>query len=230
MSNSNIEQAEQTFLVVNREAAYLKKSALSYAKSHNLELALLRMYERDSGVASRRHGFGSAHHERAKRNRKRISKSPRMARRIANIENLWKNLQKEPIFNFPIERSNFWLSSPFGPRKKPDGKWQFHKGIDMAAPKGTPVKAAGDGTVLEATYVSGYGNTILLAHDNRFKTRYAHLDKIFVHVGQKIKKGDYIGKVGATGSVRKRRGGDGSHLHFEVYAHGRHINPFYFLA
>ncbi len=143
----------------------------------------------------------------------------------------WRKLRQEPLFSWPIDPSLFWVSSQYGPRKKPSGRSGFHKGVDLAAMKGTPVRAAGEGTVVEAGYSLGYGNYITIGHEGAFKTRYAHLDKILVQVGQSVTVGDHIGRVGATGFVRKSKwGGSGSHLHFEVYMNGKAVNPFYFLA
>jgi murein DD-endopeptidase MepM/ murein hydrolase activator NlpD len=117
------------------------------------------------------------------------------------------------------------MSSPFGPRKNPNGSYGFHTGIDLAAVRGTPVKAATSGVVLQAGCYKGYGNMVLLKHDYNVKTRYAHLSKIDVSVGQSVDRGDIIGRVGNTGHVRRRRGRDGSHLHFEVYVAGKRVNP-----
>ena len=130
-------------------------------------------------------------------------------------------------FVWPIERSKFWLSSLFGPRKKPKG---FHNGIDMAALKRTPVKAAATG-VVDQVYEDpvGYGKTIVIKHDNTYKTRYAHLDSMLVNVGQPVQAGMLIGRVGDTGNVHKQ-GRDASHLHFEVYELGKRVNPLYFLS
>ncbi len=128
-------------------------------------------------------------------------------------------------FIWPIQQSRFWLSSFFGsPRKRRNGSCELHSGIDMAALKGTPIKAAQSGEVIEARYASGYGNTVVLKHNEMYTTRYAHLYTFRVHVGQKIKQGMVIGAVGDTGSVRKK-GKDGSHLHFEVCENGTTINP-----
>lgn len=100
----------------------------------------------------------------------------------------------------------------------------MHKAIDMAAMKNTHVMAAAGGKVVEARYASGYGNTILIAHPNGYKTRYAHLNAIKVKLHAIVAAGDLIGTVGETGFIRKR-GKDGSHLHFEVYHGNRAINP-----
>jgi len=138
-------------------------------------------------------------------------------------------LASDILFSWPVERSKCWLSSLFGPRSKPNGAAGFHFGLDMAAFRGTPVTAAAAGIVIEARWARGYGQTIVIAHNRKYKTRYAHLDKILVTVGQKIKRGALIAKVGATGNVRTT-GTDGSHLHFEVHAFNRQVNPLYFLA
>lgn len=124
----------------------------------------------------------------------------------------------------PMQRSHYWLSSYFGPRKKPNGQWGFHYGLDMAANRGTPIQSVADGVVEIAQTESGYGNTIVIAHDEVYKTRYAHLDEILVTVGQTVQQGDLIGKVGDTGFTRKM-GKDASHLHLEVYENGTQINP-----
>ncbi|MFC1843160.1 M23 family metallopeptidase [Candidatus Dependentiae bacterium] len=132
--------------------------------------------------------------------------------------------------SWPIERSRFWISSLYGPRKKRSGAWGFHYGVDMAALKGTPVCAAYTGIVLEARYASGYGNTIVVAHSRKYKTRYAHLSKILVKVGQKVRRGKIIGRVGDTGYVRSSKGRDASHLHFELIEFGKKINPLPFIS
>lgn len=228
--NNDTQDSQSKFLVVNREPDYLKKSALSYARLHNLEWAIQMMYESETWVLkttkAKKHKHRKSHTHLASSG---FTNSEEKFRQ-PNVERLLKKLQREPIFSWPLSKSQFWLSSMFGPRKKINGSWGFHTGIDMAAPRGTLIKAAGDGTVVQAGYSSGYGNTILIMHDSKFKTRYAHLDKILVSVGQKVKQGDYIGKVGATGFVRKSKSGDGSHLHFEVYVYSKHVNPLYFLA
>jgi len=99
----------------------------------------------------------------------------------------------------------------------------------MASLKGTPVCAAYTGIVVEARYAKGYGNTIVIAHSRKYRTRYAHLSKILVKVGQKVKRGAMIGRVGDTGYVRSSNGKDASHLHFELIEFGKKINPLPFI-
>lgn len=136
--------------------------------------------------------------------------------------------QRDFVFSWPIDLQNFWLSSLFGPRRRPNGHVEFHHAIDMAACKGTPVKAAASGKVILAQNLSGYGNCVMLEHNSRYKTRYAHLHRIMVRPGQLVETGEVIGSVGDTGLVRKS-GRDASHLHFEVHQDGRRVNPLGFL-
>jgi murein DD-endopeptidase MepM/ murein hydrolase activator NlpD len=132
---------------------------------------------------------------------------------------------RDITFAWPIERSQFWLSSFFGPRRG-----GFHRGIDMAAIKGTKVKSAGAGTVIEAGYIRGYGKRVVVLHSPKYKTRYAHLDTIKVKVGQKVETGTLLGTVGSTGHTYSVHKSDASHLHFEVCIYGKQINPLYFLV
>lgn len=218
-----------TFLVVNREPAYLRESATAYARKHNVAWALGELYAADAWVAS------TATNKRAvlkKRAPARLQKKVVRAQTLSKSMLLKKTpaIVKNPIFSWPIERSRFWISSPFGPRKN-KGKFRFHYGLDMAAAKGTPVVAAASGVVVEAEQkTTGYGTTVVIAHNKKYKTRYAHLSKLFVTVGQKVARGEHIGDVGNTGSVRSRWGGDGTHLHFEVQVFGKKVNPIYFLS
>lgn len=131
-------------------------------------------------------------------------------------------------FICPLDRSRFWLSSLFGARKKPNGQVGFHYGIDMASQRGTDVYAAAPGVVEYAGCAPGYGNTIVIVHDKVYKTRYAHLDEIHVTKNQRVKQGTTIGAVGDTGFTISQ-GQDGSHLHFELYEHGKQVNPLLFI-
>lgn len=125
-------------------------------------------------------------------------------------------------FDWPIDLCEFWISSLYGMRNK-----KMHSGVDMAALKGTLVKAAENGVILLANLaMPGYGNMVEVKHSGKITTRYAHLDKILVSVGQKVKKGQPIGTVGATGNVR---GADPSHLHFEILKKGVQVDPLKYL-
>lgn len=112
---------------------------------------------------------------------------------------------------------------PFGYRNHPIyHRWIFHKGIDLAADVGRNVYATGDATVQLADQGQphrGYGKQILLDHEFGYQTRYAHLSQIFVKAGERVVRGQLIGKVGRSGGVT------GPHLHYEVIHAGNVVNP-----
>ena len=131
------------------------------------------------------------------------------------------------VFSWPVAQDSFWISSFFGPRRM--GRVvRMHAGIDLAALKGTPVKAAAGGKVIKSCYEFGYGNTIVIEHNRKYKTRYAHLDASFVGPGDVVLRGQKIGAVGDTGFVQSE-GNNASHLHFEVYAFNKQVNPIRYL-
>ena len=101
---------------------------------------------------------------------------------------------------------------------KTGGK-RMHKGVDFAASVGTPIYSTGEGVVVQAGWQSGYGRLITVRHDFGIETRYAHLSKIRVKVGQRVSRGDRIGDMGASGRVT------GVHLHYEVRVNGAPVNP-----
>lgn len=113
------------------------------------------------------------------------------------------------------------MTSTFGPRKHPIlGTVRIHKGVDWAAPVGTPVAAAYDGVIAYQGDGAGYGNVIRIQHEGGRETRYAHLSKFATAgAGTKVKAGDIIGYVGTTGLST------GPHLHFEVYQNGEAVDP-----
>jgi len=106
------------------------------------------------------------------------------------------------------------LTSPYGRR---DGR--THRGIDVAAPVGTPVRAVRDGTVAYAGWKGGYGNTVDIAHDGGQVTRSAHQSELLVRTGEEVERGQVVGRVGTTGSST------GPHLHFEVRMGGNDLDP-----
>ena len=107
-----------------------------------------------------------------------------------------------------------YVTSTFGPR------WgRNHNGLDIAHNTGDPIYAAFDGVVKECHYENGYGNKILIQHENNIETIYGHLSKFEINVGDNVRKGDLIGRVGSTGRST------GPHLHFEVRVNGTPVNP-----
>lgn len=94
-----------------------------------------------------------------------------------------------------------------------------HKGMDIAAPYGTKIVAAADGEVTYSGWMGGYGNLIIITHENGIQTYYGHCSKLISKVGDEVKAGDEIAKVGSTGFST------GNHLHFEIRKNGTQINP-----
>ncbi len=123
----------------------------------------------------------------------------------------------------PIRDGKKRIISGFGPRFHPILKVKrFHSGIDITAPRGTPVYASGDGTVAKSSRLSGYGISVLVNHGFGYQSLYAHLSKTAVRPGQKVKRGELIGYIGNTGlSVSP-------HLHYEIIKNGKKVNPVHY--
>ena len=112
------------------------------------------------------------------------------------------------------------LTSYYGPRNLGMGTSNFHRGIDIAAPSGTPVGAARSGTVTYAGWSNqGYGNLVKVRHAGGAETWYAHFSSIAVSVGEHVSQGEIVGRVGSTGLST------GPHLHFELHEAGRALDP-----
>ena len=130
-----------------------------------------------------------------------------------------KNVKKS-ILKTPLDGAR--LSSSFGMRKHPiSGFNKMHKGVDFAAPKGTPIYAGGNGVIEYIGRNGGYGNYIRIRHNNNYKTAYAHLSnfKKGISKGTRVNQGDVIGFVGSTGVST------GPHLHYEIIFNNKQINP-----
>ena len=124
-------------------------------------------------------------------------------------------------FRWPVSGR---VTSYFGGRKSPGGIGSTnHKGIDIAAPRGTPVYAADGGTVTYAGWMSGYGYLVRINHGNGYETYYGHNSSLTVSVGQKVYKGQQIARVGSTGNST------GNHCHFEIRYNGVAKNPLNYL-
>lgn len=118
----------------------------------------------------------------------------------------------------PLE--GYRMTSEYGMRNHPiSGGRRAHKGIDLAASTGTPIRAPADGVVERANRFSGYGLYIALEHGGNIETRYGHLSRLNVTAGQRVTKGEVIGYVGSTGNST------GPHLHYEVRIAGEAVNP-----
>ncbi|TIO09436.1 M23 family metallopeptidase [Mesorhizobium sp.] len=126
------------------------------------------------------------------------------------------------VTNGMVTPVNGVMTSTFGPRKHPIlGTVRIHKGVDWAAPLGTPIAAAFDGEIVFQGDGGGYGNLVKMSHGNGRETRYAHMQKFAIEggVGARVKAGDIIGYIGTTGLST------GPHLHFELYRNGQAIDP-----
>ena len=131
--------------------------------------------------------------------------------------NLYRLAVEKAPFAMPLKTS-FRYTSGFGRRLG-----RAHEGIDMAGALGSPVYATAEGTVVHAGWESGYGNMVEIRHEFGLATRYGHLSKVRVEVGQRVSRGDRIGDMGNTGRST------GTHLHYEVRTGGTAVNPMTFI-
>ncbi len=129
----------------------------------------------------------------------------------ASLPTMWAHLGK--------------INNEFGFRRNPFGgrSYEFHAGMDIDGERGDSVIAPGNGTIIKAGWQGGYGNMIEIDHGNGITTRYGHLSKVEVEVGQTIARGELIGYVGSTGRST------GPHLHYELRLNDKPINPRFFL-
>lgn len=154
-----------------------------------------------------------------------------------NIEGLGSKVSEvderlHAVYEFNQDRLTYWASIPsiwptkgwvtsgFGKRKRPlRGGTRFHKGIDIAAPSGTPILCPGDGMITFAGYKGGLGKVVIVDHGYGVVTVYGHNSKNYVKEGDRVKRGEVIGSVGSTGLAT------GSHLHYQVEVDGLAVDP-----
>jgi murein DD-endopeptidase MepM/ murein hydrolase activator NlpD len=144
--------------------------------------------------------------------------------------NSWKKLDQlqDGVIAIPSDKpikTEVAFTSGFGVRSDPFRSGAaMHPGIDLAGPVGTPIYATADGVVLRAGWNNGgYGNLVEIDHGRGITTRYGHMSAILVHDGDKITRGQMVGRMGSTGRST------GSHLHYEVRIDGRAVNPIPFM-
>jgi murein DD-endopeptidase MepM/ murein hydrolase activator NlpD len=131
----------------------------------------------------------------------------------------------------PIDAPSLWpvigpIRSSFGEREDPvlgTGEGEFHTGIDISAPIGTPIRATADGTVKSAEMVNGYGREVILDHGHGMETCYAHMSGFAVLAGETVVRGQVIGYVGVSGRTT------GAHVHYEVRIHNTPVNPYKYM-
>jgi len=132
--------------------------------------------------------------------------------------NLYRIAAQLTPFALPVNPSSVRKTSGFGPR------WgRMHYGTDWAGPIGTDIKATADGVVIHAGWSSGYGRLIKIQHEFGIETRYAHLSKIRVRVGQRVSRGQHIGDLGNSGRST------GPHLHYEIRVGGKPVDPMIYI-
>jgi len=143
---------------------------------------------------------------------------------LVNAKNSQKTVVSDliTIDNFPVKNGS--LSSRYGMRKDPiNGKRRMHSGIDIAARKGTSIYPLGKGKIIFVGRKAGYGKTVEILHGRTIITRYSHLKKALVTVGQEVSKKDIIAQVGNSGRST------GPHLHLEIAINGKTVDPQIFL-
>ncbi|RMG59372.1 MAG: M23 family metallopeptidase, partial [Deltaproteobacteria bacterium] len=117
------------------------------------------------------------------------------------------------------------ISSGFGTRISPfTRRAVFHRGLDIQAPMGAEVRAAGAGKVVRSSFDPSFGNVVVIDHGNGYRSLYAHMSEILVRLGDYVQRGQVIGRVGTTGRST------GPHLHFEIRVNGVPTNPFRYLG
>lgn len=133
------------------------------------------------------------------------------------IEEFKQEIANTPVGS-PLEGT---ITSSFGFRSNPfgGGGRESHKGLDISAPYGRPVKCTAEGKVVFAGYRGDYGNLVIISHGEEYQTYYGHLSQILVKEGQEVKVSTFIGKVGSTGRST------GPHLHYEIIRNNKKINP-----
>lgn len=208
---------------LSNEIKVLAGTASFEEKSADDNLLLQNQNEVTRTIAGR--GGGNTVLDRVHFNISLLQQSiPEKTEQLSQLKDELEEYHKKQACTPSIWPTRGKVSSPFGQRKSPfTGRKEMHYGLDIAAPRGTPVYAAADGKVLEATYRRGTGNVILIDHGYSYKTLYAHLSRFGVTRGDKVQKGQVIGYVGNTGLST------GPHLHYEVRVKGVAVNPVKFL-
>ncbi|MBF0564448.1 MAG: M23 family metallopeptidase [Nitrospirae bacterium] len=154
--------------------------------------------------------------------KKQIDKSIETVGEIKDYLRQERNSFYATPMGVPVENSRF--SSGFGYRIHPNtGKTEFHSGVDLAVPPGTPVKATADGIVSFADWSGGSGKLVVVEHGFGYTTCYAHNREINVKIGQRVKRGDVLSYVGSTGNTT------GPHVHYEVWKNNTPVDPKPFL-
>lgn len=197
------------------------KTALEKFKTEK-EFEMAVMYEEKNRLLEE-------YRQDAKRAEKELAELEEAADKVYDIiVNIEKNKEFVDTYTggeleWPVE-GRYYVSSGYVGRISPVGNgYEFHTGIDIPAPEGYEIRAAEDGTVINAGWINGYGNTVIIDHGGGISTLYAHNSSVEVENGQSVHRGDVIALCGSTGYAT------GSHCHFEVRVNGEHTEPWEYL-
>ena len=197
------------------------KTALEKFKTEK-EFEMAVMYEEKNRLLEE-------YRQDAKRAEKELAELEEAADKVYDIiVNIEKNKEFVDTYTggeleWPVE-GRYYVSSGYVGRISPVGNgYEFHTGIDIPAPEGYEIRAAEDGTVINAGWINGYGNTVIIDHGGGISTLYAHNSSVEVENGQSVHRGDVIALCGSTGYAT------GSHCHFEVRVNGEHTDPWEYL-
>ena len=197
------------------------KTALEKFKTEK-EFEMAVMYEEKNRLLEE-------YRQDAKRAEKELAELEEAADKVYDIiVNIEKNKEFVDTYTggeleWPVE-GRYYVSSGYVGRISPVGNgYEFHTGIDIPAPEGYDIRAAEDGTVINAGWINGYGNTVIIDHGGGISTLYAHNSSVEVENGQSVHRGDVIALCGSTGYAT------GSHCHFEVRVNGEHTDPWEYL-
>lgn len=153
------------------------------------------------------------------------SRTERLDRSIEELDETFQERTRQLAATPSIIPVHGWFSHGYGWRTDPfTNEREFHRGIDIVTEEGTEIVAPADGVVARSGRFSDYGNSIDISHGYGYVTRYAHMSEVLVRSGDRVRRGDPIGKVGSTGRST------GPHLHYEVFRDGRRVNPWKYLG
>ncbi len=212
---AEVEYRREVWLSEKKDAEYWKDQVAQ--KRQELRVEVANYETRLDQLSSREQEYLDALDEMERR-------SEQIAQSITEKQKELALAEGTPYLSWPLSPGTFWVSSPFGQRYHPIlGQWRLHSGIDLAASTGTPIRAAGDGVVLDAGWMGGYGLAVIVAHTSSTSTLYAHASQLRVNPGDRVALGETIALVGSTGFST------GPHLHFEVRVNGQVEDPVKYL-
>lgn len=153
------------------------------------------------------------------------SRADSVTRSIEQLREAWQERERMLASTPNMMPVRGFFSDGFGWRKDPfSGRREFHRGLDIVAPAGAVVRAPADGVVTRTLRTPGYGKLAEISHGYGYRTRYGHLSEFLAAPGQRVERGDPVGRIGSTGRST------GPHLHYEVFKQGRRVNPWRYLG